>query len=751
MNNILQLKGEFKSRSNASSGGINGLPKGGSVTVVDIDKMKQQLQNILQFWENINLIDNVLINVKYVRVIPKSNRLRILLSSKDSESPNNYIKGAKFDTSYKDGRKIQKHIFTYYVDRNSINRAIELIEQAAKIISEHYHGEITNVHTDSIIKNHIYNAQNVLPYTKFIKIILDCYYTESFGLVDNSEKYNEASIVTIYDTEQDTSVLMNNIGINIASGNIINENTVKLSLKELNQLKEKAPYLISMSVSDLSEYSIDDYGDSTDIKENSIIAKPLNEPVIGVIDTHFSKSVYFNDWVEYITEIDENTLNKEDYIHGTAVSSIIVDGPKGNPDLEDGCGNFRVRHFGIARHGALSSFEFMKNIRRIIENNLDIKVWNLSLGSKLEVNDNYISLEAAEIDRLQFEYDIIFIISGTNKFNDDTNDMKIGAPADSLNSIVVNSVTRKNDAVSYARQGPILSFFNKPDISYYGGKDNRSDCIIVCGEDNFSRSVHGTSFAAPWITRKVAYLIYKLGLSREVAKALIIDSAIGWNHGYDKKLGYGVVPKHIKDIVHSPDDEIKFVVTGTAEKYETYTYNIPVPINKNKYPFWAKAIMVYFPVCDRNQGVDYTTTEMELKFGRVKYYDNKNKDDIQDINKNKQDESDISNPYEEDARRLYRKWDNVKTLVENITGRISPRKVYDGKMWGISVKTKERVAREKDKLKFAIIVTFKEMHGKNKIDEFVAQCSARGWIVTELNIEKQITIYNKAEETIELE
>lgn len=35
----------------------------------------------------------------------------------------------------------------------------------------------------------------------------------------------------------------------------------------------------------------------------------------------------------------------------------------------------------------------------------------------------------------------------------------------------------------------------------------------------------GTSFAAPWITRKLAYLIYVMGLSREVAKALIIDAA----------------------------------------------------------------------------------------------------------------------------------------------------------------------------------------------------------------------------------
>mgnify|MGYP000450019266 FL=1 len=37
--------------------------------------------------------------------------------------------------------------------------------------------------------------------------------------------------------------------------------------------------------------------------------------------------------------------------------------------------------------------------------------------------------------------------------------MKIGAPADSLNSIVVNSVDFNKKAATYSRVGPVLSFF----------------------------------------------------------------------------------------------------------------------------------------------------------------------------------------------------------------------------------------------------------------------------------------------------
>ena len=40
--------------------------------------------------------------------------------------------------------------------------------------------------------------------------------------------------------------------------------------------------------------------------------------------------------------------------------------------------------------------------------------------------------------------------------------MLIGAPADSINSLVVNAVNKNNEPASYSRIGKVLSFFNKP-------------------------------------------------------------------------------------------------------------------------------------------------------------------------------------------------------------------------------------------------------------------------------------------------
>ena len=57
-------------------------------------------------------------------------------------------------------------------------------------------------------------------------------------------------------------------------------------------------------------------------------------------------------------------------------------------------------------------------------------------------------------------------------------------PADSLNAVVVNSVKRNGIPASYTRQGTILSFFHKPDVSYYGGDYEEGERIKACSSKN---------------------------------------------------------------------------------------------------------------------------------------------------------------------------------------------------------------------------------------------------------------------------
>ena len=559
------------------------------------------------------------------------------------------------------------------------------------------------------------------------------------------------SIITLYNTHTDTKILFKNIGIDILKSRILDNQTVFLDENQLQILFEKAPYLVSMATEDLSELSPEDF--IQEYQQGTLyMPSPTIEPTVGVIDTLFDKRVYFGEWVEYHDMVDDNLpKNPDDYRHGTAVDSIIVDGARLNPWLDDGCGRFRVRHFGVAIGSKFSSFTITKQIKEIIANNKDIKVWNISLGSNQEVNDNFISAEAAILDKIQYENDVIFVVAGTNKPSADIE--KIGSPADSINSMVVNAVTQNGLSTKYARRGLALSFFAKPDVSYYGGSEEKY--IKVCeplGEAN----VAGTSFAAPWIARKLSYLINILGLNREVAKAMIIDAARDWNEKPTPEevalYGHGIVPIKIDDIVHTKEDEIKFLVYDVSEKWNTYNYYFPVPIKDDKYPYIARATMCYFPMCDRTQGVDYTNTELNLHFGRIN-----NKGKIEDIKGDKQNQDVMldNEKYfllEGEARERFRKWDNVKYIAERPKNKMMPKKSYDNKNWGMEIKTNNRLdPTDGIGVRFGVVVTLKEINGVNRIDEFIKNCTLNGWLVNRIDIQTRVDFNKKVNEDIEFE
>ena len=124
---------------------------------------------------------------------------------------------------------------------------------------------------------------------------------------------------------------------------------------------------------------------------------------------------------------------------------------------------------------------------------------------------------------------------------------------------------------------------------------------------------------------------------------------------------------------------------------------------------------------------------------------------IKSIDDNKQTEEGQAT-YEEEARDIFRKWDNVKRICEQIKVRCVPKKAYDAGMWGIKIITKERVAsRHKRPMQFGIVITLKEMYGKNRIDDFIKTCEAKGWLVNRLDVQNQLDVYIRAEEDIEFE
>lgn len=753
MNPLLQVKLRFANERNTQQVVAKNLRANASTSADKVATLIESLRAVKRFYtDSPKVIKNLLIDVNYNDIIAKSNRIQALLKP-TGRATNDIIVGARFSAA-EEGE--ENHIITYYVDLATVDRTIAELEIIWRFIQDRLNGKATpsNFNETRTKRPNINYDGYGLSKQKVRNLIVDCSVVESFSVPGiEALPEQDTCLITFFKTELPINSLLEKL--NVDNGHyrytFYGDDTISATKELCQYLSENVPYLISMVSSDLSKVTLNDIGVKQELPAIAI-PDPTNEPTIGVIDTLFDESVYFNKWVQnndYLNDIEMALARDSEREHGTEVTSIIVDGPRLNPWLDDGCGRFKVRHFGVC-DDKISVSRLVRKIKEIVSQNPDIHVWNLSLGTEDEVSKNFISYDAAVIDELTSQLNVIFVISGTNDNRSEKNGtLRVGSPADSLNSIIVNSVRRNGTPATYSRKGNVLSFFNKPDVSYYGG--DYDERIMVYSPVRGEVEEFGTSFAAPWISRKLCYLIDVIGLSREVAKALIIDSAAGWEYKtstYKVKdlVGYGIVPVNIHNVLETPNDEIRFVVYGTSESYKTANYAIPVPKDEdNNYPYIARATMCYFPECSRSQGVDYTNRELSLKFGRVKPDGS-----IEDINDNVQDDTG-AHVDERASRREFRKWENTK-FISKVLKKNRPLKSYDERLWGFSVVSKERLStRMRGSLNFAAVVTLKELKGINRIHDFITACALRGYIVNELDVNAQVEVYNTNQEEITFE
>lgn len=706
---------------------------------------------IASSWDGVN--NNPVVSVYFEKTVAKTRRPKQLFSA-DKKKPDYYIVGAKFW-----GPTNNWHQIIYCVRVDVLELFSELLSKCADIVADHFDGFMTADKLKSVnfgSRKGEYSKlieSYDLKRTPFSQLVVDSSQISRIGIDRNApERYGEA-FVTLYRTDLSASDLLDMLNIPYSPTKLYDDHNLMLSEYEYDVLRERAPYLIAMSCEDEVECDVLSEDDDIHSAKNApAIVPPANEPTIGVIDTLFLKDiskVYFADWVEFEDKTGEDEPSDENsYLHGVCVDSIIVDGPTLNPGLDDGCGRFRVRHFGITGTRKIHLFRVARQIREIVKGNRDIKVWNISLGSDNPIGKFSISPLAAILDELQLECDVIFVVAGSNDRDEEGREGKsykrIGSPADSVNALVVNSVKQDGRPASYTRTGPVLGFFTKPDLSYYGG--DVMEPMTTWGLGGYAYQ-KGTSFAAPWVSRKLSYLIDVKGFSCEAAKALLVDAASGWNPNGDswEMKGHGVLPVRIESILGCEDDEIKFVVSGKTELYQTYNYTLPIPVSNGKFPYSARATLCYFPNCSKAQGVDYTDMELDFRFGRLKG------GVVQPINNDLQNEL-KSYITEAEARRQFRKWDNVKVISETIKARKVPKKMYDSSLWGIDITSKKRLeSKDREDVRFSIVITLKEMNGKNRIDAFTKACRANHWLVEPVTPEIDYDVLATLEEDVEFD
>lgn len=197
--------------------------------------MADKLYQIYKFWSSENKpFHRILISVYYNKIVAKTNRISGLFKGDQS---NYAIVGAKFNTEKK------KHIITYFLSLDDLIRSMELLYKVDNVLSNKFKDGIDRIaFNNKNIINKIDFKKYSLTKSLFKQIIADVSYIENFEVEKATQLFKE-SIITLYNTGIDTKQLFQNIGIDLLSNRILDNNTVFLDENQFKVLFEK--YLIS--------------------------------------------------------------------------------------------------------------------------------------------------------------------------------------------------------------------------------------------------------------------------------------------------------------------------------------------------------------------------------------------------------------------------------------------------------------------------------------------------------------------------
>ena len=421
-----------------------------------------------------------------------------------------------------------------------------------------------------------------------------------------------------------------------------------LTEKALDNLEKTDIFNALFSIEPMPKYmvSLDCLESDNDIS----IKQPEDEKeyiTIGVLDNGIANIPHLSPWMDMKrwSPYPETSINPT---HGTFVAGIALYGDEcegKNWVSHKGLKIFDATVFPDTTKEGLDEDELIANIKDAIRLYHDkVKIWNLSISITREVVDTKFSDFAIALDAIQDEYNVLICKSAGNCKNFTVNRPKgrIHEGADSVRSLVVGSIAHEkgrydyaevNDPSPFSRVGPGPEYIIKPEISHYGGNAgiDSSGKMVTSGVKSFSKDGElaqgvGTSFSTPRITALAAGIQQELNEEFDplLLKALITHSA-SYPEGMSvpvtertKQVGFGI-PKSVPEIIYNSPYEATLILRDNLAKGDKIDImEFPMPdclIRNGFYTGQIIATLVYDPILDPSQGIEYCQSNLDVKFG----------------------------------------------------------------------------------------------------------------------------------------
>ena len=371
--------------------------------------------------------------------------------------------------------------------------------------------------------------------------------------------------------------------------------------------------------------------------------------IVGILDSGISINSPLVDWtVPYRhTNYPPHYINPS---HGSFVAGIVNFGDRLEGSIWTGNNNFLLYDGAIFPnqvYETVSESDLVDNIREAVEKSIDyygdaIKIWNLSIGTRIESDIDSFSDFGIALDSIQDEYNILFIKSAGNckNFMDGNPVSRIANGADSIRAITVGSIAHskqtadlvnENERSPFSRIGPGPAQIVKPDLVHYGGnhsgvKNGLNGITSLSVDGKLSKNI-GTSFSTPRVTALAANLNGELGGDFDplLIKGLLIHSAKYPENNELvasealKEIGFGV-PQKAEDILYNNSYDSTLIIRDTLRKgefIEILDFPFPENLVDDEGFFYGQVTvtLVSSPILKAGQGSEYCQSNLKVSFG----------------------------------------------------------------------------------------------------------------------------------------
>lgn len=314
-----------------------------------------------------------------------------------------------------------------------------------------------------------------------------------------------------------------------------------------------------------------------------------------------------------------------DLAHGTGVTGAVLYGmlaageQAGQPPLP--VESFRVMPAPYIP-GDLDGYWILDRIKETLADDRH-RLVNLSLGPTLAVEDDMEPNRwTAELDRLAWERDIVFVVAVGNDGNQDRESglHRVQVPADMANAVSVGSCDIAAPARPWARapyssMGPGRAGSRiQPVGVQFGGVDNRM--FNVLKSDGTFLEATGTSFSAPVVTHALADLTTRLPrVNSSVLRAFAVHFAER-HRSYKAKrdeFGFGRLPLSFEDALECTPDDVHVLYVDQITRGEALGYQVPLPRSFTGAARLTVTLAYSSPV-EPTQPTEYTSASLELTF-----------------------------------------------------------------------------------------------------------------------------------------